>query len=61
MTSRKPKQQYLRIACICLPVFLSACASTPQIIPAQCPPFPTFPPELMQPPPTLYLLPSVKN
>jgi len=31
------------------------------LIPAQCPPFPTLPPELMQPPPTLYLLPSVKN
>jgi len=31
------------------------------LIPAQCPPFPALPPELMQPPPTLYLLPSVKN
>ena len=58
MTFRKPKRRLLQIACICLLVFLSACASTPQIIPAQCPPFPKLPPELMQPPPTLYLLPS---
>ena len=57
MKSRKPKQQLLLIACICLPVFLSACASTPQIVPTQCPPFPPLPPELMQSPPTLYLLP----
>ncbi len=61
MTSRKPKRRLLLIAGICLPVFLSACASSPQIIPAQCPPFPALPPELMQPPPTLYLLLSAKN
>ena len=40
MNSNKPRQQYLLIACICLPVFLSACASTPQIVPVQCPPYP---------------------
>ena len=61
MNSRKPKRQSLPIASICLLVFLNACASTPQIVPAQCPPFPSLPPELMQPPPTLYLLPSAKN
>ena len=49
------------IASVCLPVFLSACASTSQMVPAQCPTFQALPPELMQAPPTLYLLPSVKN
>ena len=49
-----------RIAAICLPVFLGACATTPQVVPAQCPKFPPLPPELMQPPPTLYLLPDSK-
>ena len=58
MNFRKPKQQLLLIASICLLVFLSACVSTPQIVPAQCPPFPALPPELMRPPPTLYLLPT---
>ena len=58
MTFRKPKRRLLQIACICLLVFLSACASTPQIIPAPCPPFPTLPPELMQLPPTLVWVPQ---
>ena len=61
MNFSKPRRQLLPIASICLLAFLSACASRPQIIPAQCPPFPALPPVLMQPPPTLYLLPSVKN
>ena len=55
---RKPKLSL--IATICLPVFLGACATTPQVVPAQCPKFPPLPPELMQPPPTLYLLPARK-
>ncbi len=56
---RKPKLS--QIAAICLPAFLGACATTPQgVLPAQCPKFPTLPPELMQPPPTLYLLPDSK-
>ena len=61
MNSNKPSRRLLQIASICLLVFLNACASKPLIIPAQCPPFPALPPELMQPPPTLYLLPSAKN
>ena len=56
---RKPKLSL--IAAICLPVFLGACATTPQPIPAQCPKFPPLPPELMQPPPTLYLLPDIQK
>ena len=44
-----------------LPVFLNACASKPQIVPAQCPPFPPLPAELMQSPPTLYLLQPANN
>ena len=61
MHSNKPSRRLLLIGTICLLVFLNACASKQLIIPAQCPPFPTLPLELMQPPPTLYLLPSVKN
>ena len=58
----KPRKQKLwRIAAICLPAFLGACATTPQPIPAQCPKFPPLPPELMRPPPTLYLLPDSKT
>ena len=38
--------------------FLNACASIPQVVTAPCPAFPMLPPELMQPPPTLYLLPD---
>ena len=57
MSYRPPRQLWLPIVGIILPVFLSACASTPRAVPGQCPKFPQVPPELMQPPPTLYLLP----
>ena len=46
------------IASVCLPVFLCACASNPQVVTASCPPFPSVPTALLKPPPTLYLLPS---
>ena len=55
---KKPKLSL--IVTIFLPAFLAACATTPQPIPAQCPKFPPLPLELMQPPPTLYLLPDSK-
>ncbi len=44
-----------------LPVFLNAYASKLQIVPAQCPPFPPLLAELMQSPPTLYLLQPANN
>ena len=36
---------------------MSGCASSPAKIPAPCPSFPPLPQELLQPPPTLYLIP----
>ena len=40
-----------------LTVALAGCTTPPQPVAGICPPFPTVPQELMQPAPTLYLLP----
>lgn len=41
-----------------LTVALAGCATSPQPVVGACPPFPKLPPELLQPAPTLYLLPK---
>jgi len=42
----------------CLTLTLSGCAISPHPVAGVCPPFPQLPPELLQPAPTLYLLPK---
>lgn len=42
---------------ICSLAALSGCAAAPQTLSGVCPPFPQPPAPLLQPPPTLYLLP----
>jgi len=41
-----------------LTVALAGCATSPQPVAGICPPFPKLPNELLQPAPTLYLLPK---
>lgn len=40
-----------------LTITLAGCATSPQPMAGICPPFPKVPNELLQPAPTLYLLP----
>ena len=49
-------QSYWLIASLML--MLAGCATSPQPVAGICPPFPKLPPELLQPAPTLYLLPK---
>ena len=42
----------------CLILVASGCATAPQALSGICPPYPKPPPELLQPAPTLYLLPQ---
>ena len=42
------------VALLCL----SACSTNPKPVQAVCPPFPQIPQELLQPAPTLHLLPK---
>ena len=58
MNSINPRHSLRLIASVCLTVFLCACASNPQVVTTPCPQFPSVPTALLQPPPTLYLLPS---
>ena len=41
-----------------LTLALAGCATSPQPVAGICPPFPKLPSELLQPAPTLYLLPQ---
>ena len=57
MNFRQKRACWLAYGLFCVAV-MSGCASSPAKIPAPCPSFPPLPQELLQPPPTLYLIPQ---